>query len=125
MINIGKYIETAINWLTENFAPLFDAINVGIGGFIDGFQNILMWIPFYVTIALLAILAWYKSGKGVSIFTILGLLLIWGMGFWNETMQTLAWCFRLPSSLLSWDFPWEYGAQTANDVIKFCILSST
>ena len=81
MINIGKYIETAINWLTENFAPLFDAINVGIGGFIDGFQNILMWIPFYVTIALLAILAWYKSGKGVSIFTILGLLLIWGMGF--------------------------------------------
>ena len=21
MINIGKYIETAINWLTENFAP--------------------------------------------------------------------------------------------------------
>ena len=62
----------------------------GIGGFIDGFQNILMWIPFYVTIALLAILAWYKSGKGVSIFTILGLLLIWGMGFWNETMQTLA-----------------------------------
>ena len=45
MINIGKYIETAINWLTENFAPLFDAINVGIGGFIDGFQNILMWIP--------------------------------------------------------------------------------
>ena len=39
---------------------------------------------------MLAILAWYKSGKGVSIFTILGLLLIWGMGFWNETMQTLA-----------------------------------
>lgn len=36
MINIGKYIETAINWLTENFAPLFDAINVGIGGFIVG-----------------------------------------------------------------------------------------
>ena len=23
MINIGKYIETAINWLTENFAPSF------------------------------------------------------------------------------------------------------
>ena len=75
----------------RKLCPLFDAINVGIGGFIDGFQNILMWIPFYVTIALLAILAWYKSGKGVSIFTILGLLLIWGMGFLGiETMQTLA-----------------------------------
>ena len=27
MINIGKYIEMAINWLTENFAGLFDVIN--------------------------------------------------------------------------------------------------
>lgn len=35
MINIGKYIEIAINWLTENFAPFFDAVNVVIGGFID------------------------------------------------------------------------------------------
>ena len=76
MINIGKYIEIAINWLTENFAPFFDAVNVGIGGFIEGFQNVLMWIPFYVTIALLTLLAWYKSGKGVGVFTALGLLLI-------------------------------------------------
>lgn len=83
MINIGKYIEIAINWLTENFAPFFDAVNVGIGGFIEGFQNVLMWIPFYVTIALLTLLAWYKSGKGVGVFTALGLLLIWGMGFWT------------------------------------------
>lgn len=84
-----------------------------------------MWIPFYVTIALLAILAWYKSGKGVSIFTILGLLLIWGMGFWNETMQTLALVLSSTIIALIMGLPWEYGAQTANDVIKFCILSST
>lgn len=32
MINIGKYIEMAINWLTENFTLFFDAINVGIYG---------------------------------------------------------------------------------------------
>ena len=60
MINIGKYIEMAINWLTENFTLFFDAINVGIGGFIDGFQNVLMWIPFYITIVLLTLLAWYN-----------------------------------------------------------------
>lgn len=45
-----------------------------------------MWIFFYVIIVLLVILVWYKLGKGVSIFIILGLLLIWGMGFWNEIM---------------------------------------
>ena len=51
MINIGKYIEMAINWLTENFAGLFDVINHIVGGFIDGFQGILMWVPFYLMIA--------------------------------------------------------------------------
>ena len=37
MINIGKYIEIAINWLTEHFARFFDVINDGVGGFIDTF----------------------------------------------------------------------------------------
>ena len=90
MINIGQYIETAINWLTEHFASFFDALSMGIGGFIDGFQHVLFGIPFYITIAVLAALAWFKSGKGTAVFTLLGLLLIYGMGFWEETMQTLA-----------------------------------
>ena len=46
MINIGQYIETAINWLTEHFAFFFDALSMGIGGFIDGFQHVLFGIPF-------------------------------------------------------------------------------
>ena len=50
MINIGKYIEIAINWLTEHFARFFDVINDGVGGFIDTFQDGLTWIPFYVMI---------------------------------------------------------------------------
>ena len=33
MINIGQYIEMAINWLTEHFASFFDALSMGIGGF--------------------------------------------------------------------------------------------
>lgn len=64
-MNIGKYIEIAINWLTENFAGLFDVINRIVGGFIDGFQGILMWIPFYLMIAAIAALAWWKAGKRI------------------------------------------------------------
>ena len=80
----------AINWLTENFAGLFDVINHIVGGFIDGFQGILMWVPFYLMIAGIAALAWWKAGKGTAVLTLLGLLLIWGMGFWVQTMQTVA-----------------------------------
>lgn len=89
-INIGKYIEVAINWLTENFASFFDALNSGVGGFIDGLQLVLNFIPFWLMIIALATLAWFKAGKGTALFSVLGLLLIWGMGFWEATMETLA-----------------------------------
>ena len=97
MINIGKYIEIAINWLTEHFARFFDVINDGVGGFIDAFQDGLTWIPFYVMILGLALLAWFKAGKGVGVFTALGLLLIYGMGFLMQTMP--AFVYLIPAVL--------------------------
>lgn len=90
MIDIGYYIEIAIEWLTEAGAGFFDALSVGVEGFIDSFQLALCTVPFCLFIPLAALLAWWKAGKGMGIFTLLGLLLIWGMGFWEETMQTLA-----------------------------------
>lgn len=90
MIDIGCYIEAAIEWLTEEGAVFFDALNVGVESFIDSFQLALYAIPFYVFIPLTVLLVWWKVGKGMGAFTLLGLLLIWGMGFWEETMQTLA-----------------------------------
>ena len=88
MINIGQYIETAINWLTEKLCPSFRRHQCWN-------RRVHRWVPKHIDVdtflcnnSIAGHLAWYKSGKGVSIFTILGLLLIWGMGFWNETMQT-------------------------------------
>lgn len=99
MINIGQYIELAINWFTNNFSGFFDAVSFGIGGFINGFQNLLFGIPFYILILFFVLLAWFKAGKGIAVFTLLGLLLIYGMGFWKDTMETLA--LVLSSSCLS------------------------
>ena len=90
MINIGKYIEIVINWMTEHWAHFFDVINNIIGGFIETFQHGLLWIPFYIMIPALTVLAWYKAGKGTAVLTLLGLFLIYGMGFWEQTMQTVA-----------------------------------
>ena len=52
MIDIGCYIEAAIEWLTEEGAVFFDALNVGVESFIDSFQLALYAIPFYVFIPL-------------------------------------------------------------------------
>lgn len=80
----------AVEWLTEHGASFFDLLSLGVEGVIDGILCVLLGIPFYITIAILTFLALYKSGRGTGIFTLLGLSLIYGMGFWEETMQTLA-----------------------------------
>ena len=80
--------------------------------FIIGFQHILFGIPFYITILVLATLAWMKAGRGTAIFTALGLLLIYGMGFWEATMQTLALVFSSTCLALIVGVP--LGVWTAN-----------
>ena len=93
ILDIGKYIEYAVSWLTENFDGLFDFIkNVG-NGFIEGLEWLMLGIPFYIFIALLTILAYFKVGRGGAIFTALGLTLIYLLGFWVETIETLALIF--------------------------------
>ena len=100
MINIGEYIEMAVEWLTEHGASFFDLLSLGVEGVIDGILCVLLGIPFYITIAILTFLALYKSGRGTGIFTLLGLSLVYGMGFWEETMQTMpAFVYLIPAVL--------------------------
>ena len=109
-----KSLENSGVWtvISSAMGQAFFTLSIGIGGFIDSFQHVLYGIPFYITIAVLAILAWMKSGKGTAVFTVLGLLLIYGMGFWEETMQTLA--LVLSSTCLALLLGVPLGIWTAN-----------
>lgn len=88
--HIGNTVERGVMWLTEHFSSVFDVIKDTGNNTIEGFENILLFCPFYVIIALLVAIALYKGGKSIAVLTGLGLLFIYGMGFWTETMQTLA-----------------------------------
>jgi glycine betaine/proline transport system permease protein len=90
MIKVGKYIEQFINWLTHNCGPFFKTVKVGVEAMVNSVQWLLTFTPFYVVIALLAVLAWRRAGWGVGVMTLLGLGLIYGMGYWSQTMETLA-----------------------------------
>lgn len=90
MIHIGTYIEQFINWLTLHFSALFHVVKVLVESIVNAVEWVLMFPPFYVIIALIAFLAWKRTGWGLMLFTLLGLTLIWGMGYWAQTMATLA-----------------------------------
>ena len=103
--DIGKEFESLIQWLTANFSPFFDAITAFITLLIDGLEAVLLYPPSYVMIALLTALAWWVCSRGMAAFSFVGLLLIdqftvplpfldttlvFGMGFWDLLMQTVA-----------------------------------
>lgn len=103
-LNMGKYIERFVDWLSDAAAPLFRQITIVIENSIDVLQELLGCIPFYVIIALVASIALVIKRKalkkakisrgnittliGFPLFCILGLSLIYWMGFWTQTIDT-------------------------------------
>jgi len=87
---IGNYVELLIDWLTKNGAGFFGGIREALLAIINSFSWLFTTIPFFITVILIAVLAYKLANKGVAIFAVIGLLLIRSMGLWQETMQTLA-----------------------------------
>lgn len=89
-IPIGNFMEKVIDWMTLNFAGFFDGMKNGLSHLIDGILYLLLVIPVPIFILLIVFLAWWFAGKGIAIFSGLGLMLIYNLELWNQTMQTLA-----------------------------------
>lgn len=104
-IDIGQYVEIAINWLTENGKPVFDVIKHLGNSSIMGIEWVLTNTPFYVIILFFTLLALWKAGKGIAVVTAAGLSLIFLMGLWKETMETLALIFVSTITALIFSIP--------------------
>ena len=102
-LDLGDAFAALIEWLQNNFEPLFDAITITIGVTIEGLEQALLFLPSWVMILLFTLLAWWVASRGVAIFSLIGLTLLedvefalfgmeiaFGMGLWEFTMQTLA-----------------------------------
>jgi glycine betaine/proline transport system permease protein len=90
-IPIGATIEDIVDWLIDHAGWLFDAISTGLGYPIDGLIAIMQAVPPLVLVALFAALAyWLHRSVGLAAMVVVSLLLIMNLGYWNETIETLA-----------------------------------
>ncbi|MBD3225405.1 MAG: ABC transporter permease subunit [Caldithrix sp.] len=90
VVDIGGWFEVIINWLTANLGGLFDTIRNVVSGILFGLNELLLFPHPLILIVLFAALAWWIAKRGVGIFTLIGMFLVWYMGFWEVTMDTLA-----------------------------------
>ncbi|MDQ7774578.1 ABC transporter permease [Paracoccus aminovorans] len=83
-------VDNALFWLTDHAAFIFDGARALLEGLFDAVQWLLLLPPFYVTAALVGLLAWRVLGLGAGIATAVALAACAAMGLWSETMATLA-----------------------------------
>ena len=88
---LGNYIETFVDWLVDNGEPFFDAISDSLEWLISLFTDALLWLnPVAFMILVIAIALYFRRSVGLAVYAGLALMLIWNLGYWVETMQTLA-----------------------------------
>ncbi|NLB54725.1 MAG: ABC transporter permease subunit [Lentisphaerae bacterium] len=92
-LRIGDVFEVIIDFLREFCAPLFMLIKDAIDAIIDAFVFILELSPFWVVALVIGVIAYKRAGKGIAIFSVLGILLIDSLNMWPETVSTLALIF--------------------------------
>lgn len=89
-IPVGEWFETLIHFLKVNLDGFFDAIRAGLGFLIHNLEWVLKLPAWWLFTLLVALLMWKRSGKGLAVFSILGLTLVRSMDLWNDTMLTVA-----------------------------------
>ncbi|MDI7860817.1 choline ABC transporter permease subunit [Rhizobiaceae bacterium n13] len=127
-IPIGPWAKAAVDWLTTNGKGVFDFLQVVLKACIDAILFVLQApylknTPFesYYALGLIAVISWLswylRKSAGVTLFTLLGLLLIYNQGYWAETMATLAlvlaatgvsMAIGVPVGIASARRPWLY-----------------
>ena len=89
-IPVGKWAQDVLDWIVANLGGLFDLIKAFFQNWYDGFAWVLTAPPFWAVILVFALLAWLLRSWKLALGTVVGLLLIYGMNQWENSMETLA-----------------------------------
>lgn len=90
-IPLGAAIAEFIDWLTRNGAAYFDAFADAVATSITASTGALLWFNPLALIAVFGLIAHGIQRRWMlTVFCVLSLLLILNLGYWQETMETLA-----------------------------------
>ncbi|UNC90747.1 ABC transporter permease [Candidatus Contubernalis alkaliaceticus] len=89
-VPLGDWIDTFINWLLFHVGDFTRALATILRSAINSFNDGLMLIPPLLLIIFFSVIAWRMSNRSVGLFSFFGLVLIYNMGLWAASMETLA-----------------------------------
>ena len=90
-IPIGRWLADFVDFLNDYLPWLFDGFTYALENVFDLTSWVLLSIPAFGMIALIAGAAyWLHRSWKISLFIVLSMLLIVNLGYWEDTMETLS-----------------------------------
>ncbi|MBI9050448.1 MAG: proline/glycine betaine ABC transporter permease [Anaerolineaceae bacterium] len=89
-IPLDKWVDAIVEWLTIAGEGLFDAIGAFLLAPMVQLEKLLIAIPWFVIILLVAFMAWRAKGWKMATMVVAGLFFIGALGLWEASMKTLA-----------------------------------
>ena len=90
VLPIEAGLDVLMGWFAANFKPVFRFVSNVLEWPMDGIQGLLQLSPWPVTIAIVAIIAYAAKGWRLAGFCVASLLYMVIVGYWKESMSTLA-----------------------------------
>ena len=119
VLPVFEWIDALTNWFDSIFQPFFRAISWGLDTPMRALQGFLQWLPWPAGMFLVCVLTMRAGGWRLTVFALLALFYLIVVGYWRQSMNTLALvllavplsvvigfsigilAFRVPKSLLA------------------------
>jgi glycine betaine/proline transport system permease protein len=90
VLPVAAWINTVADLFIAAFQPLFRGVTTLLDGPMRAVRGTLQWLPWPVTMAVVAGLALRASGWRLAVFAIVTLSYLVLIGYWRQSMNTLA-----------------------------------
>lgn len=87
---ISGWMDEGVRWVVRTWDPLFDAINTGVLGILVPMERFMLWVPWWLVIALVVALGWKVVGRRIGVLVLVSWLVMAFLGLHDLAMQTLA-----------------------------------
>ncbi|MGB3203481.1 MAG: ABC transporter permease subunit [Crinalium sp.] len=89
-IPLDDWIRAGVNFLVDNFRPIFQIIRIPIKFALEGIEGIFTTIPPLILLMIISLVAWQFAGVKIAAYSVIALNVIGFVGAWNEAMVTLS-----------------------------------
>ncbi|MDN5347015.1 MAG: glycine betaine/proline transport system permease protein [Clostridia bacterium] len=89
-IPLANWVDHAVAYVTVQWSGFFDVLKILIWFVWSRIEQAIVFIPWWLFLVILTLVAWRTAGRGVAVLTALGLLFLQGLGMWQGTVRTLS-----------------------------------